>query len=353
MDPSPIPGKQRSLRDLLVAEIRSGRYPPATRLPSEWDLVKRCGVCRSTVRKALDGLVSEGLVSRRRGQATWVHPEAVHRLSGSALPSRSIAVVLPAGQADNLIFAGILAAFAGHLPDHLRLAVHFHDFVKPALYADAAAVVVDGGLGAQAIAELRERVQHLAVINRMVRGLPCACTDNRAGGALMARHAIERGHRRIGVLHFGEKDTEEEFILRLRGIRSACAAAGVELNEVALRLHQQYAFTPRQALDHLLRIAPETTVILCVTDHLAFSVHEALSGLGIAVPKRMALIGFDDLPISAVLATPLTTVKQPVDEIGEALATAVMAMIDGRPPGIGHPIRPQLVPRASCPPLAS
>src|SRR3954467_9929640 len=126
MHPSPIPTKQRTLRDLLVADIRSGRYPPATRLPSEWDLVKRCGVCRSTVRKALDGMVEEGLVSRRRGQATWVHPEAVRRLTGRTRATRAIAVVLPAGQGGNLVFAGILASFAAHLPDHLRPAVHFH-----------------------------------------------------------------------------------------------------------------------------------------------------------------------------------------------------------------------------------
>lgn len=351
MAPTPIADKRRALRDLLVADIRSGRCPSGTRLPSEWDLVTRFGVSRTTVRGALAMLTAEGLLERRQGQATWIHAEAERRLAGAAAPLRRVAVVMAVEKATNPIFAGILAAFHAHLPAHIRPSVHFHDIVKPALYADAAAVVMDGGLGAEAVAAVRARCPALVVVNRQLRGVPCVCTDNRLGGELMARHALERGHRRIGVLHFGDSGTEEEFVHRVKGIRAACAKAGVQPVEVALRLKQQYDFTPHQAVDRLLRIAPDLSVILCVSDILALNVLESLSERAVQVPAQMAMIGYDDLPNSRFVTPPLTTVRQPVEAIGEALAAGVVAISEGRPSALGRPIRPQLVPRDSCPPL--
>lgn len=351
MGSSPIADKRRALRDLLIADIRAGRCPPATRLPSEWDLVNRFEVSRTTVRGALAMLVAEGLVERRQGQATWVHPDAERRLAVHVQVVRRIAVVLASDKVSNPVFSGILAAFHSHLPGHLRPSVYFHEFVKPAQYAEAAAVVIDGGLGAQAVAAVRERNPRVAVVNRLLRDLPSACTDNRAGGEIMAKHALERGHRHLGVLHFGDSQTEEEFIHRLKGIRSACARARVHPAEVGMRLKAQYEFTPHQALDRLLRIAPETTVILCVSDPLALQTLESLNERGVSVPERMALIGFDDLPNSRYIDPPLTTVRQPVEELGEALAAGVVALVEGRPAGLGRTIRPQLVPRASCPAL--
>ncbi len=353
MGPSPIADKRQALRDLLVADIRAGRCPAGTAMPSEWDLVNRFSVSRTTVRGALAMLAAEGLVVRHQGQPTLVHAEAERRLAGQQEQATRIAIILGESKVANPVFAGILASFHAHLPPRLRPAVYFHGFVKPALYAGASVAVIDGSFDAAAIAAVRERIPRLVVLNRQLRDLPCACTDNRAGGAIMAEHALERGHRHIGVLHFGDHDTEEEFVLRLRGIRSACAKAGATLTEVGLRLKRQFEFTPHQAVEQLLRQAPDTTVILCVSDQLALHVLESLSERAIAVPERMAVIGFDDLPNSRFIEPPLTTVRQPVEEIGEALAAGVTALSEGRPAGLGRAIRPQLVPRASCPPLRS
>lgn len=345
---SPIIGKHRALRERIVTDIRAGHYPPATRLPSEWELVSMCGVSRTTVRKALDQLVAEGLVTRQRGQATWVHPEALTRLAAAARPARTVHAVMGSDKWTNPLFTSILAEFHARLPGHIKLSVFFHDFIKPAMYADAAVVVVDGGMGETAMKQLRERGLSLVVLNRVLRGIPCICTDNRHGGELMASHAIERGHRRIGILHFGDRDTEDEFVLRLKGMRAVCAGAGVEPVEVALPLHRQYDFSPNQAVDRLLRMDAGITVILCVCDLLAVNVLESLAERGIKVPERVSVIGFDDLPNSRLLHPPLATVRQPVEGLGESLATAVVALAEGRPAVAGRPIRPQFVPRDSC-----
>src|SRR5271170_7320251 len=70
-----IPDKARAVRDLLLDELRTGRRPAGTRLPSEWELARSCGVSRTTVRTALAELTAAGLVVRHQGRGTYVHEQ--------------------------------------------------------------------------------------------------------------------------------------------------------------------------------------------------------------------------------------------------------------------------------------
>ena len=346
-----IGDKRRTLRDLLVAAIRAGQFPAGSRLPSEWDLVTRYGVSRTTVRGALELMDAEGLLKRRKGQATWVHPEAEQRLAHSHRPPARAAIVWHRDKAMNPIFSAILESIHAHLPTHIHPTLFYHGEPHPSAYAAAAVVVIDGDFGPAAIAALGRHCPRLIVVNRLVDGLPSACTDNLAGGMLMARHAVERGHRRLGVLHFGEQGEEEvplEFAQRLAGIRAVGAKAGAQLAEVRLPLKRMFEFGPDQAVDALLRQAPDTTCVLCVCDTLALAVLEALNARAVAVPRRMSLIGFDDLAPCRFISPALTSVRQPVEDIGAAVAAAVAALADGHPAGIGRPFTPQLIVRESC-----
>lgn len=349
----PLPDKRQALHGLLLEEIRSGRQPPGSRLPSEWELVARFGVSRTTVREALEMLSGEGLLQRRKGCGTWVHADAARRLEQARGRERRVAVVLDASQRNNPIYGGILTAFSAALPPACRVAVHLHHSVRPALYAEAEVVVVDGSFAEATLATVRARCRQVVLLNRIDPALPHVCTDNLLGGAMMARHALERGHRRIGVLHFGDDHANgrsvEEFTLRLRGIRAELARAGVQPVEVRLELHRMFDFTPAQAVDRLLAEAPDTSLILAVADHLALDALERLQELGVAVPQRIGLIGFDDLVICRFASPGLTTVRQPVEELGRALADGVAALLQGRPAGLGAPQRPHLVPRETCP----
>jgi GntR family transcriptional regulator len=72
---SPIP-LYRQLADILLAGIRAGDYPPGSRIPSELQLARQYGIGRPTVRQAIDMLVRQRLVRRRRGSGTYVRPPA-------------------------------------------------------------------------------------------------------------------------------------------------------------------------------------------------------------------------------------------------------------------------------------
>ncbi len=345
-----IPDKAGALRELLVEELRSGRRPPGSRMPSEQELGRACGVSRTTVRAALAELADAGLVVRHQGRGTFVHDQAEQRLGvQAATAALRVAVAVPKQRLVNPVFQTILARFVDRLDPRARLSIHYHDFLKPDIYAahGAELIVVDGGYGAEAVATLAARCPQLVVLNRLHRELPFVCTDNRVGGALMAEHVLARGHRRIGLLHYGAEGTEEEFVLRVRGIRQALKGAGVEAVEVALQLHDHRAFTPFQAVELLLRRAPDTTALLCVTDSLALAALEALEETGVSVPGRLSLVGFDDLAGCRFTTPALTTVRQPVDDLGDALAAAVTARLDGAALSFDRPHKPHLVARDS------
>jgi DNA-binding LacI/PurR family transcriptional regulator len=350
-----IPDKARALRDLLVDELRRGLRPAGTRLPSEWELARSCGVSRTTVRSALAELTAAGLLVRQQGRGTFVHQQADQRLSGPRASELLVAVVLPSQRLVNPIFQAVLARFAERLDPRARLQFHHHDFLKPAIYADSGAglVIADGGYGAEAVLALQARCPQLVLLNRLHRELPAVCTDNRLGGELMAEHLLGLGHRRIGILHYGAEGTEEEFVLRLRGIRHVLKAAGVEPLEAALQLHNQRAFTPFQAVELLRRRASDLTALLCMTDVLALNALEALEETGVAVPGRISIIGFDDLRACRFSVPALTTIRQPVCELGDALADAVAARLAGGDLPRPRPLKPQLVARASVADLST
>lgn len=344
-----IADKSSALRDLLIADLRSGRCPPGAKMPSEWALSRQYGVSRTTVRSALAELTSAGLVVRQQGRGTFVHAQAGSRLAAPQAIAVTVAVVLASQRLHNPIMQAIIARFVSVLDPRARIQLYHHDFLKPAIYVGNGAdlVIVDGWFSDEAITALREHCPHVLLVNRVHRKVPFVCIDNRRGGELMAEHVLARGHRRIGILHYGAEGTEEEFMLRLHGIRHVLHAAGVEPEEAALQLHNQRAFTPYQAVELLMRRNPDLTVLVCITDGLALSALEMLGEVGIAVPERLSLMGFDDLSACRYTMPALTTIRHPVDDLGDALAAAVLNRIDGQPMAGDRPIKPQVVTRAS------
>src|SRR6266542_2122654 len=84
--------KHREISRELLADIAGGKYGPAGRLPSEAQLVKKFGVSRPTVARALLDLQSEGLIERRAGSGTYVRPAAPNL---AATATRQIGLLIP------------------------------------------------------------------------------------------------------------------------------------------------------------------------------------------------------------------------------------------------------------------
>ncbi len=130
---------------------------------------------------------------------------------------------------------------------------------------------------------------------------------------------------------------------RLLGYRKAMREAGLEARVVYGNLEEDGGYL---AAEEAFRRYPDTTAIFAANDQTAFGARLYLYQRGLRVPEDVSLMGFDDVALSAYQTPPLTTVRQPIQEIGMALGRALRAVLGGESPNLPH-LELALVERAS------
>ncbi len=189
----------------------------------------------------------------------------------------------------------------------------------------------------------------LVLVDTYVPGmaLPAVTPDYREGARQGTAHLLGLGHRRIGFLGaavaypFGW-DTHE-------GYAAALAAAGVAYDARLVRRCEIGIEPAIAATRELLALPEPPTAVFAVTDAMAFGAVRAARGRGLRVPDRLAVVGMDDIELSAHLDPPLTTVRVPQEAMGRVAAERLIALTQGA--AAAPPIttlRPELVVRASC-----
>lgn len=164
--------------------------------------------------------------------------------------------------------------------------------------------------------------------------LPTVAADNLKGARLAVDHLLGLGHRRIGMVT-GRPDLISAE-LRERGFREAHAAAGVRVDESLL---QPGSFEPEPAhaaVRALLTLPDPPTAIFAANDLSALATLEAAAELRIDVPGSLSVVGFDNIPESALAHPPLTTVEQPIRQFGREAIAMLVALIAGEQPANTH-----------------
>ena len=160
--------------------------------------------------------------------------------------------------------------------------------------------------------------------------VPTVGVDNRLGVLLGMRHLHSRGRRRIAYVGTGGDLPVHN--ARREGCREALAEAGIALDP-ALMLEDPSAddastpFLP--AVELLLASGAEIDAMLCESDGGAAPVLRSLRRAGRHVPEDVSVVGFDDLPETRWSAPPLTTVRQPLAEMGKLAARTVLRQARG------------------------
>jgi len=158
-------------------------------------------------------------------------------------------------------------------------------------------------------------------------GLPTVDSDNLAGAVLGTEHLLGLGHRRIAFV--GGRPDLESSRLREQGFRRAMAAAGVAVDEVLVREGDYRKEPTREPARELLSLPDRPTAVFAANDLSAIATIEVARELGLAVPRDLSVIGFDDIPESAQTDPPLTTVHQPIQRMGAAAIALLTALLDG------------------------
>ena len=303
--------------------------------PTMAEIAAIAGVSKPTVSKVMNGQPGVAPRTRERVQRVIAERGYVRHGAARALSAgRTGAVNLVVKEIDNPYFAEIIRGVEETL-ERAGLSMILtatHD--EERRHRRWMARVIEHGTDGAILVLPDEAIAHLEVLRS--RGIPVALVDDRgeippgvasvgatnfAGGFAATEHLLSLGHRRIAIIGGPSfKSTRE----RVAGYRTALQEAGVDIDP---RLHQPGGFvaeTGYEATKKLLGLPDELpTAIFAGNDMQAMGVYKALYEAGMRTPEDVSVIGFDDLPISRLLTPALTTVRQPVREMG-VLATRML-----------------------------
>lgn len=181
-------------------------------------------------------------------------------------------------------------------------------------------------------------------------GIATVGATNWAGGYSATEFLLGLGHRRIGVI--GGLSSHLYSQARLDGYRSALAAAG---ERIAPELVRDADWTRTGAFAQATRLLalrrPPTAIFAC-SDRMALGVYEAAAARGLNIPDDLSVVGFDDLPEARWITPALTTVRQPVREMGATAASVLLRLMAGQTASSQRlELSTELVERASTGPV--
>jgi LacI family transcriptional regulator len=152
-----------------------------------------------------------------------------------------------------------------------------------------------------------------------------ASIDNYLGGCLAAEHLLAQGYRHIGIIT-GPLDWWETR-QRLAGWRKALETAGLSAEETQIVPGDWSAASGAVGIQKLWLQFPELDAVFACNDQMALGAMQAAYRLGKRLPQDLALVGFDNIPESQFFWPALTTVNQPLVELGERAVEALVQLI--------------------------
>lgn len=309
----------------------------------------------------MDRLAAQGMIRRMIGRGTFVQsPQPAPVLT------RSLKIVLFNCMERSAFFphnAAVSAIERVLRRDRHDLIIRDNRFERapdmnaPALMIDDALSQADGVIWISAFITqsaalpkiLHDRAARIVFINHAFqdRAATCVMRDDVEGQCRVVAHLIALGHRRIGFL--GGPEHRLSSRARYRGFQAAMDAAGLEVNADWVRPYLPDITMPwgRRAMSELISLSERPTACACVTDVTAAGALGALVEGGFAVPRDMAVTGFDN-HCSPEMPDFLTSADTAFDDIGREAALHLVSQIEGRTqPGILLQVPCPLVVRGS------
>jgi len=189
---------------------------------------------------------------------------------------------------------------------------------------------------ANLLSDVKKNNVPIVIVSRDLteRGVSSVLVDNEAGGALAMRHLHELGHRRIAVIRGPEEMFDSE--PRWAGVQSAAAEAGIQIDP-RLVFQLPNLVDPTSGFEggldcaqRLLAAGRPFTAVLAFDDLTALGVVRGLLGAGLRVPEDCTVLGFDDVLPAAVATPGITTIRQPLREMGLLASEWVVEAIQAR-----------------------
>jgi DNA-binding LacI/PurR family transcriptional regulator len=286
---------------------------------------------RRTVERAIDRLgyvpnrAARSLVTRRSDSIAVVITEPASRLFNdpffprlvrgisAALSARDqqLVLLMPSDDVDERRSVRYLTA--GHVDGVILVSLHGDDPLPEQLVA--------------------RRIPSV-VLGRPSRGVDVdyVDADNRDGGRRATAHLVQRGRRRIATIT-GPKDMVAG-IDRLAGYRDALADAEIPVDDALIATGDFTQAGGEAAMERLLEARPDLDAVFCASDLMAVAALGVLQSAGRRVPEDVAVVGYDDSPIATTTRPALSSVRQPIEDMGREMVNLLSGSIEqnGRVP---------------------
>jgi DNA-binding LacI/PurR family transcriptional regulator len=321
--------------------------------------------------------VTPGTVSRALRDSPRVNAETKKRIQrlanemGYSPDALARSLVLGRTQTVGVVVTTMTDPFIGAIVQIIESAAHEHGYTVilassndiPEREIEAVRMLqsrrVDGVIvtSSRVGALYQERLEQLNVpvvlINNLVqhngRYTFSIAIDNRHGGWLAASHLTQQGHRRIAyVASPADRGDNAE---RMAGYRDALREGGVECDPSLVVPGTGRAGGGQQALPALLSLDDAPSAVFCYNDMTAIGLMDAARKAGLSVPHDLAVVGFDDIAFAQFAHPPLTTIAQPMAELGEGAVEMVLQLltddVEAEAPVTDVMVQGRLVVRAS------
>lgn len=352
--------KYKTLFETLKTDILSGKYNVQNPFPSMRALIRRHGVSKTTVQRALDELVHQGLVSRKQGRGTFVSRKANSRKIGLILPGVAYSDFFPpmASELSRLAVKNGYSLLLGDATstDHALRAKQVMTFAREFVSEKVAGVifqpielVADAERQNKAILDFFTAARIPVVLTccdylgfPLRSGYDVVGINNVSAGAMVANYLIEIGAKKIDFVmspHRGASSKD-----RCRGVQEVVRQIGKKAYRCnVFSAHPTDLLAFRR---YVKKGLPDAFV--CCSDGDAAVFKKTIEAAGYRVPDDVKLVGFNDVRMASLLTPGLTTVRISREQIAQEAFRRLQARIeDPSLPAVECYLPVELVTRAS------
>ena len=359
---SPQTPKYKQVYSALWREIRSGRLQDGDRLPSEAELGRRFEASRITVGRAVRDLQAAGLVERRAGSGTYVKtPQLEGALSfGLLIPDLGETEIFepicqgmmasPLAREHALVWGSLTRVEGAKEERAWQLCRQYIERrVAGVFFAPLELTSTKDDLNRRIADALDEAGIPIVLLDRTVAPYPrrghhdLVGIDNRRAGYVITEHLLQLGSRRIAFV--GQRHAAATVDAREAGYREALYVWDTPVER--RMLHRLDPEDPEQV--QALMSSSKPDAVVCANDRTAARLMRTLIRGGHRIPRDVRLVGIDDVEYASLLPVPLTTLRQPTRQIGDAALTAMLERVARKDlPPRDILLHPELVVRESC-----
>lgn len=318
------------------------------------DIAKRLNISVSTVSYALNGgprQVHED-IRRRVLEVAKELDYRPNRLARSLVTRRSYCVgVIPAGRFINTMMSPYVQLCMNGIvnkAEELGYDVLLYTRYDQSQVDEMANTLLDGRtdgliclsppIGSKLMDLLAEKtIPYVATSTIHHPRAVCLNCDNEQGVRLAVSHLYNLGHRKIG--HISGSPWLEDAQIREAAYRSEMERLGLEVRPEWVQCGEFHHDLGAEAFKRLMSASDPPTAVFCANDEMGVAAIRAAWLMGLRVPEDVSIVGFDDIPLSQYSQPKLTTVRQPIEEIGGAALEALVQLIErtGQPETTTYP----------------